>query len=132
VVDKELDSLDTAGTWNVVDKVKEGKEDSCKCEINVKRIAAGSIAKITAQLVAQGITQYPVFDVVETYDTIVCYDSLRLLLTYSDSIGLGSTRSGCTQCLPLWGSRDQIYMTLHEGCLEICKTAPLQKFLYCL
>jgi hypothetical protein len=66
-VDKELDSLDRAGTWDVVDKVEGGKEVGSKWVFKVKRLADGSIDKFKARLVAQGFTQYPGFDFDKTY-----------------------------------------------------------------
>jgi hypothetical protein len=79
-VDKELDSLDSAGTWDVVDKVDGGKEVGSKWVFKVKRLADRSIDKFKAQLVAQGFTQPPSFDFDETYAHIVHFDSLGLLL----------------------------------------------------
>jgi hypothetical protein len=79
-VDKELDSLDRAGTWNVVDKVEEGKEVGSKWVFKVKRLADGSIDKFKARLVAQGFTQRPGFDFDETYAPVIYCDFLRLLL----------------------------------------------------
>jgi hypothetical protein len=58
-VDKELDSLERAGTWDIVDKIEEGKEVGSKWVFKVKRLADGSIDKFKAQLVAQGFTQSP-------------------------------------------------------------------------
>jgi hypothetical protein len=76
VVDKELDSLDRARTWDVVDKVEEGKEVGSKWVFKVKRLADGSIDKFKARLVAQSFTQRPGFDFDETYATIICFNSL--------------------------------------------------------
>jgi hypothetical protein len=42
-VDREIDSLDKATTWEVVDKVEEGKEDGSKWVFKVKRLAERSI-----------------------------------------------------------------------------------------
>jgi hypothetical protein len=56
VVDKELDSLDTAGTCDVVDKDKGGKEVGSKWVFKVKRLADGNINKFKARLVDHGFT----------------------------------------------------------------------------
>jgi hypothetical protein len=79
-VDKELDSLDRAGTWDVVDKVEGGKEVGSKWEFKVKRVVDRSINKFKARLVAQGFTQCPSFDFDKTEAPIAHFDSLRLLL----------------------------------------------------
>jgi hypothetical protein len=80
VVDRELDSFDKAGTWDVVDKVEGGKEVGRRWVFKVKRLADGSINKFKAQLVAQGITQRPGFDFDKTYIPVIRFDSLRLLV----------------------------------------------------
>jgi hypothetical protein len=80
VVDSELDRLDMAGTWDVVDKIEGGKEVGSKWVFKVKRLADGSIDKFKAQLIAQDYTQRPSFNFDETYAPIVHFDSLRLLL----------------------------------------------------
>jgi hypothetical protein len=47
-VNKELNSLDRAGTWDVVEKVKGGKEVSSKWVFKVKRLADRSIDRFKA------------------------------------------------------------------------------------
>jgi hypothetical protein len=66
-VDKELDSLDRARTWDVVDKVEGEKEVGSKWIFKVKRLADRSIDKFKGRLIAQGFTQYPGYDFDETY-----------------------------------------------------------------
>jgi hypothetical protein len=61
-VDRELDSLDRPGTWNLVDKVEGGKKVGSKWVFKVKRLVDGSIDKFKARLVAQGFTQCLGFD----------------------------------------------------------------------
>jgi hypothetical protein len=56
VVNKELESLDRARTWEVVDKVVGGKEVGSKWVLKVKRLADTSIDKFKARLVAQEFT----------------------------------------------------------------------------
>jgi hypothetical protein len=48
VVDRELDSLDRAKTWDIVDKVKKGKQVGSIWVFKVKRLADGSIDKFKA------------------------------------------------------------------------------------
>jgi hypothetical protein len=77
-VDEELDSLDSVGTWDVVNKVEGGKEVGSKWVFKVKRLAQESIDKFKARLVAQGFAQCPGFDFDKTYAAVVCFDSLRM------------------------------------------------------
>jgi hypothetical protein len=80
-VDRTIDSLGRAGTWDMVDKVEGRKEVGSKWVYKVKRLADGSIDKIKARLIAQSFTQFPSFDFDETYVAIVRFDSLKLLLS---------------------------------------------------
>jgi hypothetical protein len=56
MVNRKLDSLDRAGTWDVVDKIEGGKEVGNKWVFKVKRLADESINKFKARLIAQGFT----------------------------------------------------------------------------
>jgi hypothetical protein len=124
-VNKELDSLDRAGTWDVVDKVEGGKEVGSKWVFKVKRLADRSIDKFKAQRVAQGFTQRSDFDFDETYAPIICFDSLRVLLAIT------GVQEWCPQQVDvksafLYGDlEEEIYMTLPEGSREKGKTARL-------
>jgi predicted mannosyl-3-phosphoglycerate phosphatase (HAD superfamily) len=51
VVDKELDSLDRARTWDVMDKVEGGKEVGSKWVFKMKRLVDRSIDKFKARFV---------------------------------------------------------------------------------
>jgi hypothetical protein len=53
-VDKELNSLDRARTWDVVDTVERGKEVHSKWVFKVKQLEDKSIDKFKARLVGQG------------------------------------------------------------------------------
>jgi hypothetical protein len=79
-VDREMDSLERAGTWDMVDKIEGGKEVGSKWVFKVKRLAGTSINKFKAQLVGHSLTQYPGIDFDETSTTLVRFDSLRLIL----------------------------------------------------
>jgi hypothetical protein len=71
VVDRELDSLDRAGTWDVVNKVEGQKNVGSSRVFKVKRLTDGSINKVKARFVAQGFTQHLGFDFDETYTPIL-------------------------------------------------------------
>jgi hypothetical protein len=48
VMDKDLDSFDRAGSWDVGDKVEVGKKVGSKWVFKVKRLIDGSIDKFKA------------------------------------------------------------------------------------
>jgi hypothetical protein len=79
-VDKELDSVDRARTWDVEDNFEAGKEVGSKWVFKVTRLADWYIDKFKAQLVAQGFAQHPGFDFDETYTPIIRFNSLCVLL----------------------------------------------------
>jgi hypothetical protein len=54
LVDKELDSLNRSGTWDMVGKVEGEKRVSSKWVFKVKRGADGSVDKFNTQLIAHG------------------------------------------------------------------------------
>jgi hypothetical protein len=76
VVDKVLDSLDKAGTQDVVDKIEGGKEVGSKWVFKVKRIAHRSFEKFKTRLLALSFTQGPSFDFDIAYAAVVRFDSL--------------------------------------------------------
>jgi hypothetical protein len=47
-VDKEMDSLDRARTWDMVDKVERRKEVGSKWVFKIKRLVDGSVNKFKA------------------------------------------------------------------------------------
>jgi hypothetical protein len=129
-VDKELDSLDRAGTWDVVDKVEGGKEVGSKWVFKVKRLADRSINKFKARRVAQGFTQCPGFDFDETYAPVVDFDSLRLLLAIT-AVQRWHPQGVDVKSAFLYGDlEEEIYMTLPDGRREKGKIARLRKCIY--
>jgi hypothetical protein len=65
-VDKELDSIDRAGTWDVVDKFERENKVGSKWVIKEKRLADGSIDKFKVRYVVQNFTQCLGFDLDKT------------------------------------------------------------------
>jgi hypothetical protein len=126
-VDRELDSLDRARIWDVVDKVDGGKEVGSKSVFKIKSLADGSIDKFKARNVAQAFTQYPDFDFDKTYAAVVYFDSLRLLLPII-AVQDWHLQHMDVNCTFLYGDlEEEIYMTLPEGRRENGKTAGLRQ-----
>jgi hypothetical protein len=129
-VDKELDSLDRARTWDVVDKVEGGKEVGSKWVFKVKRLLDGSINKFKARLVAQGFTQRPGFDFDKTYASVVHFDSLQFLLAIMAVQGCRLHQVDIKSAFLYGDLAEEIYMTLPEGRREKVKTTRLRKCIY--
>jgi hypothetical protein len=126
-VEKELDSLDKARTWDVVDRVAGKKEVGSRWVFKVKRLADGSIDKFKARFVAQGFSQRPVFDFDETYIPVVRFDSLRLLLAITAVQGWRPQQVDVKSAYLYSDLDEEIFMTLPEGHREKGKTARLRK-----
>jgi hypothetical protein len=114
-VDRELDSLDRARTWDVVDKVEEGKEVDSKWVFKVTRLEDGRIDKFKARLVAQGFTQCPGFNFDKTYATVIYIDSLQLLLAITAVQGYGLQQVDVKSPFLYSNLEEDIYMTLPES-----------------
>src|SRR5215213_203154 len=72
---EELEAHAKAGTWEVVDRLKQSVVDS-KWVYKIKQQADGSIERYKARLVARGFTQRPGYDFDETFSPVVRYESL--------------------------------------------------------
>jgi hypothetical protein len=129
-VDKELDSLDRAETWDMVDKVEGGKEVGHKWVFKMKKLADGSIEIFKARLVAQGVSQSPGFDFDETYAPVVRFDSLRLLLAVTAVQGWHPHQVAVKSAFLYADIEEEIFMTLPKGHREKGKTARPQKWIY--
>jgi hypothetical protein len=117
-----LDSLDTARTWDVGDKVDGGKKVGGKWVFKVKRLADGSIDKFKARLVAQDFPQDPGFDFDKTYTPVIGWWSLRLLLTITVIQDWHPQQVAVNSAI-LYGDLDEkIYLILREGHQEKEKT----------
>jgi hypothetical protein len=123
VGDKELDTLDRAGTWDVENKIQGGKEVGSKWIFNGKRLADRSINKFKARLVAQLFIECLGYDFHITCADIVHVDCFQLLLAIMAGQGWHPQQVDINS---LFHDRDlekEIYMTLLEGYMEKGKIA---------
>jgi hypothetical protein len=123
VVDKELDSLNRARTWDVVDKIEGEKKVGSKWVFKIKRLADRSIDKFKGQLVAQGFTQCPSFAFNKTYAPVIHSDSLRLLLAIIAVQGWHLLQMDVNSTLLHSDLEEEIHMSLPEGHWEKVKIA---------
>ena len=83
----ELQILADQNVWDVVPTPANRNIVGSKWVFKIKRDAAGSISRYKARLVAQGFSQQPGTDFDEIFAPVVRYDSLRLLMAISISLG---------------------------------------------
>ena len=79
-MDREIASLEQAGTWNTVPRPRGKNIVGCKWVFRLKRKADGSVDKYKARLVARGFTQIHGVDYYDTYSPVARLASFRLIL----------------------------------------------------
>ncbi len=80
-MEKEMDTLQKAGTWATVPRPRDKNIVGSKWVFHVKRKADGSIDKYKAWLVAKGFTQVYGVDDFDTYSPVAKLSSICLILT---------------------------------------------------
>ncbi|CAD6997394.1 unnamed protein product [Ceratitis capitata] len=76
----EYESLMRNGTWELVDRPKNGNIIGCKWVFSIKRNPDGSIEKYKARLVALGCSQKYNVDYCETFAPVIRHSTIRLIL----------------------------------------------------
>lgn len=77
---EELATLQTAGTWRLVDPPPGANIVGSKWVFRAKKDAAGNVVRHKARLVAQGYSQVPGVDYFDTYAPVATLASIRTVL----------------------------------------------------
>ncbi|XP_020978287.1 uncharacterized protein LOC110271621 [Arachis ipaensis] len=80
-IDNEYEELMRNSTWKLVPLPQGGEAIGSKWIFRAKYNADGSLQKHKARLVAQGFSQKPGFDFIETFSPVVKPTSIRVILT---------------------------------------------------
>jgi len=103
----------------------------CKWVYKIKRDSAGQIKRYKARLVAKGFSQQPGTDFDEIFSPVVRYDSLRLLIALSISLGWQQPDQMDVKGAFLYGNLDgEIYMRLPPGYDKEGQCARLNRSIY--
>ncbi|GBE87024.1 hypothetical protein SCP_1002700 [Sparassis crispa] len=79
-VKAEYDQLQGMGTWELQDLPKDRNAVGCKWVFQRKTNKEGQVVKYKARLVAQGYSQIPGMDFLETFAPVVRLESIRAIL----------------------------------------------------
>ncbi|KAJ3474117.1 hypothetical protein NLI96_g12642 [Meripilus lineatus] len=112
---KEFDGLIANGTWEYCQLPPGAKAIGCRWVLNIKHLADGTIDRYKARLVAQGFSQRPGFDYVETFAPTVRMATIRVILALAALEDLELYSIDISQAF-LNGDLDvDIYMQQPEG-----------------
>jgi hypothetical protein len=86
-MDREIETLEKAGTWKTVPRPPGKNVVGCKWVFRIKRKADSTVDKYKARLVARGFTQIHGVDYFNTYSPVARLASFRLILALAVRYG---------------------------------------------
>ncbi|KAL7284387.1 hypothetical protein ACG7TL_001677 [Trametes sanguinea] len=125
VMDREIAQLQRLGTYTLTACPPDRKPIGCKWVFRIKRDAAGHIIKYKARLIAQGFSQIPGVDYIETFAPVVRLETLRILLAIATLLDLDVHVVDIVGAYLNGRLREEIYMRqppLYEnGHADVCR-----------
>jgi len=82
---EELETLKTAGTWDLVNAPNEANVIGSKWVFRAKKDAAGNVVCYKARLIAQGFSQVLGVDYFDTFAPVARLASIRTVLAFAAS-----------------------------------------------
>nr|ABA98362.2 retrotransposon protein, putative, Ty1-copia subclass [Oryza sativa Japonica Group] len=115
VVRREMDSIMSNGTWEVIERPYGCKHVGCKWVFKKKLRPDGTIKKYKARLVAKGYTQKEGEDFFDTYSSVARLTMIRVLLTLAASHGLVIHQMDVKTTFLNGELEEEIYMDQPDG-----------------
>jgi hypothetical protein len=79
-MEDEMRSMSTNRVWDLEEISKGAKTIGCKWVYKTKCDSKGNIERFKARLVAKSFTQREDIDYTETFSSVLCKDSLRIIM----------------------------------------------------
>ena len=123
----EMDSLESNGTWHLVDLPPGCKPIGCKWILKKKLKLDGTIDKYKARLVAKGFRQHENIDFFDTYLPVTRITSIRVLIALADVHDLVVHQMDVKTVFLNGELDEEIYMDQPEGFIipgqenKVCK-----------
>jgi hypothetical protein len=114
-VHEELTMLQSLGAWEIV-KLPEGRKTvGCRWVFRVKYTPTGLIDRFKARLVAQGFSQVPGEDFLETFSPTIRAESLRFLLALGAREDLEMRQADVVTAYPNSELHAEVYLRPPDG-----------------
>jgi hypothetical protein len=126
-IEAEMDALRRKHTWDMVDRPTDRRIVDSKWVFNINRLSTGFVDKFKAPLVAKGLSQIQRLDYDETFAPVVCFDSLRLLLSIVAATGFVPLQLDVKAAFLYGELKETIYMRRLECNRDGNKVAHLKR-----
>jgi Reverse transcriptase (RNA-dependent DNA polymerase) len=130
-VEEELIKLQTLDTWEFADLPDGKRPVGCKWVFTVKYTPTGLLDRFKARLVAQGYSQVPGDDFLETFSPTVRFESLRTLLAIGAYLDWEIHQTDVVSAYPRSILHAEVYMKPPQGLQAVPgKVLRVKKSLY--
>jgi hypothetical protein len=117
----ELNMITEKGTWELVDLPKGRKAIGNRWVFIKKFDEKGNLARFKARLVAQGFSQIPGQDFLETFSPVMRLDSFRTLCALAAMLNLEIAQMDIKGAYLNGKLEEEIYMRQPDGTERVCK-----------